>query len=73
MVPCQGLDRDRFSSLTLYEGLSAEVLAWMAATDGFWEIAKPRAAIDAFAAVFSDRLELLRDGWRRIYHRRRVC
>jgi len=104
------------SQIMLYDGLSAEVLAWMASAEGFWEgfdfiyvdgshlakdvfidaalswnllkpggilafddygwgagepvsLAKPRTAIDAFAFVFHDRLDLLRSGWRRIYRK----
>jgi predicted O-methyltransferase YrrM len=104
------------SRIKLYEGLSAEVLAWMASAEGFWEgfdfiyvdgshlakdvfidaalswnllkpggilafddygwgasernpLAKPCTAIDAFSSVFSDRLDLLHGGWRRIYRK----
>jgi predicted O-methyltransferase YrrM len=100
----------------LYEGISAEVLAWMASGDGFWQsfdfifidgshlakdvfidaalswnllkpggilafddytwsgtdpnpLATPRPAIDAFASVFSDRMELIRGGSRRIFRK----
>ncbi len=102
--------------LRIYEGLSAEVLAWMAAEEGFWEsfdfiyidgshlakdvfidaalswsllkpggilafddygwgedienpVLKPCTAIQAFAAVFCDRIQLLHTGWRRFYRK----
>lgn len=104
------------SRVKLYEGLSAEVLAWMAGVDDYWQsfdfifidgshlakdvfidaglcwnllkpggvlafddyewgdwqnapLSTPRMAIDAFAGVFQDRLELLRGGHRRIYRK----